>query len=397
MESRITTKIHEIANVLFRDMKGGKLDSEGIGLLAGQTGIVIFCKHYLQAFPDSKKESILDEFLEMYFDKLTSKIRSFTYCSGLIGALEGLRYLNKEGLLEVDYSDVENNYKNILQEYALLNISYKNYDYLHGSLGVVKYFYHDSLFVNQILSALESTAEKQDNVYKWISSLGFNKGFGYNICLSHGMSSIISVLSLLTDKGIDREKRDRIITNTCNYILSQEIDHNQHGVYFPSQSLENDPKEISHYSRLAWCYGDLGVATSLWQAGKTLKNQIWQEKALEVLRFSASRKDLKRNSVVDAGLCHGAGSICMMFHYIYTQTGEQIFKESRDYWIDITLNLGHRKDGLGGYSVWHYNEEKEWVNEYNLLEGISGIGLLLLSYLMPEIKQIKWLSFFMLN
>lgn len=397
MESRITTKIHEIANVLFRDMKGGKLDSEGIGLLAGQTGIVIFCKHYLQVFPDSKKEEILDEFLETYFDKLTSEIRLFTYCSGLTGALEGLRYLNEEGLLEVDYSDIENNYKNILQTFAITNIANGNYDYLHGGLGVVKYYYRDPLFVNQALEVLENVAEKHGNVYKWISSLGLNKGFGYNICLSHGMSSIISVLSLLTDEGIDREKRDSIITNACNYILSQEIDHKQYGAYYPSQSLENDPKATLYYSRLAWCYGDLGVATSLWQAGKVLKNQGWEEKALEILRFSALKRDLKQNGVIDAGLCHGATSICMMFHYIYQQTSEQIFKEAQDYWLNITLNMDNKNDGLAGYQTWHTPEYGGWVNEYGLLEGVAGIGIMLLMLLTNDPRQRKWLNFFMLN
>ncbi len=399
MESQITTKIHEIANVLFQDMKDRKLDSKGIGLLAGLTGIVIFCKHYLQMFPDSKKEEILDEFLETYFDKLTSEIRIFTYCSGLTGALEGLRYLNEEGLLEVDYSDIENNYKNILQTYAIANIANGNYDYLHGGLGVVKYYYRDPLFVNQALEVLENVAEKHGNVYKWISSLGLNKGFGYNICLSHGMSSIISVLSLLTDEGIDREKRDRIITNACNYILSQEIDHKQYGAYYPSQSLENDPKAILYYSRLAWCYGDLGVATSLWQAGKALKNQAWQDKALEVLRYSTLRKDLKRNGVIDAGLCHGAASICMMFHYIYLQTKEHIFEKSRNYWLSILLQMDYHKDGLAGYSTWHNEYPTKWVKEYNLLEGIAGIGLLLLSLYTstPSTPQnAEWMNFFML-
>ena len=60
MKTRIEHKIHAIADVLFRDMKDGKLDNEGVGLLAGQTGIIIFCKHYLQVFPNSEKEEILE-------------------------------------------------------------------------------------------------------------------------------------------------------------------------------------------------------------------------------------------------------------------------------------------------------------------------------------------------
>ena len=142
--------------------------------------------------------------------------------------------------------------------------------------------------------------------------------------------------------------------------------------------MENNPGDDNYYSRLAWCYGDLGVATSLWQAGKALHNREWQEKALEVLRFSTSRRDIRSAGVIDAGLCHGAASVCMMFHYAYRQTGENLFEEVRDYWFDVTLNMGSRKEGLAGYSAWGGNE-KGWVKEYDLLEGIAGIGLLLLS------------------
>lgn len=396
MKTRIEHKIHEIAEVLFRDMKDGKLDNEVVGLLAGQTGIIIFCKHYLQVFPNSEKEEILEGFLETYFDKLTSEIGLLTYCGGFTGALEGLKYLNRERLLEIDYSDVEKNYRELLQTFAINSILNGNYDYLHGGLGVVKYYCDDAEFVNRALEALEQTAEKGDRIYKWRSSLGQERGVGYNICLSHGMSSIVSVLSLLESEGIDRGKRDLIITNTCNYILSQEIDPQQYGNYFPSQSLEeNDPEQVNHQSRLGWCYGDLGVATSLWQAGKALHNREWQEKALKVLRFSTSRRDFRNAGVIDAGLCHGAASVCMMFHYAYRQTGEKLFEEVRDYWFDVTLNIGSRKEGLAGYSAWRGNG-KEWVKEYDLLEGIAGIGLLLLSLYIPALQNAKWMNFFLL-
>ena len=397
MKTRIEHKIHAIADVLFRDMKDGKLDNEGVGLLAGQTGIIIFCKHYLQVFPNSEKEEILEGFLETYFDKLTSEIGLLTYCGGFTGALEGLKYLNRERLLEIDYSDVEKNYRELLQTFAINSILNGNYDYLHGGLGIVKYYCDDAEFVNRALEALEQTAEKGDRIYKWKSSLGLDRGVGYNICLSHGMSSIVSVLSLLGSEGIDQKKRDRIIRNTCNYILSQEIDPQQHGNYFPSQSLENDPEQINHQSRLGWCYGDLGVATSLWQAGKALHNREWQEKALEVLRFSTSRRDFQNAGVIDAGLCHGAASVCMMFHYVYMQTGEKLFEETRDYWLDGTLELGNMGDGLAGYRAWHTAEYGGWVNEYGLLEGVAGIGLLLLSLYIPALQNTEWLNFFILS
>ena len=62
--------------------------------------------------------------------------------------------------MEIDYSDVEKNYRELLQTFAINSILNGNYDYLHGGLGIVKYYCDDAEFVNRALEALEQTAEK---------------------------------------------------------------------------------------------------------------------------------------------------------------------------------------------------------------------------------------------
>ncbi|WP_295939096.1 lanthionine synthetase C family protein [uncultured Alistipes sp.] len=396
MRNRIENKVHAIADVLFRDMENGRTEREGIGLLAGRMGVIIFCKHYLRSWPDPAKEKIMELYVDSFFEQLVSGVNSFTYCSGLAGVLEGLKYLNEEKLLEVDYSDIEENYRKHLYQFALLNIGQRNYDYLHGGLGVVKYFRNDAEFVNKALEALEKTAIADGKKYKWVSKLGADERYGYNISLSHGSSSIVCVLSTLTSEGIDPHRRDRIVRNACNYILSQQIAPELYGCFFPSQSLENDPQQEIRRSRLGWCYGDLGIATSLWQAGKLADNRDWQEKALETLAYSARRRDPSDAGIYDAGLCHGAASICMMFHYMYQQTGSKLFGETRDHWLGYALDMGNIEAGLAGYSTWR-GEKQVYVNEYAMLEGISGIGLMLLALATNAPEDARWLSFFMLN
>ena len=70
-------------------------------------------------------------------------------------------------------------------------------------------------------------------------------------------------------------------------------------------------------------------------------------------------------------------------------------RKSAIIWFDVTLNMGSRKEGLAGYSAWGGNE-KGWVKEYDLLEGIAGIGLLLLSLYIPAPQNTKWMNFFLL-
>ncbi|WP_301666095.1 hypothetical protein, partial [uncultured Alistipes sp.] len=63
MKTQIEHKIREIADVLFRDMEAGRLDAESVGVLAGKTGVIVFCEHFLRAFPDPAKEAVLERFL----------------------------------------------------------------------------------------------------------------------------------------------------------------------------------------------------------------------------------------------------------------------------------------------------------------------------------------------
>jgi len=131
---------------------------------------------------------------------------------------------------------------------------------------------------------------------------------------------------------------------------------------------------------LGWCYGDLGIAMALWQAGIALRNEIWKNKALEVLLFAAEkRRDLRKNFVNDAGLCHGSAGIGHVFYRVWWNTKIPEFKNAANYWFEQTIKMSIFADGLAGYKMW-YGEEKGWANSYGLLEGIAGIGLALLMY-----------------
>lgn len=57
--------------------------------------------------------------------------------------------------------------------------------------------------------------------------------------------------------------------------------------------------------------------------------------------------------------------------------------------------MGSENIGLAGYCAWN-GEKESYVNEYGFLEGVSGIGLMLLTVLF-EADISKWMNFFMLN
>lgn len=378
---KLENKMHEIARALFQYIKeSNAVEFDELGLLSGKSGMFLFLSHYLKKYPNTEDDAVYEKFASDFFDELTSRHQTiYTYCTGLTGVLKTLEILNRSSLVEIDYSEIESTYRNNLYEWMDNRFANGDNDFLHGAIGVAMYYKNDPQFIEAALSGLEKSSITDKNRLKWISNLGQNRHNGYNISLSHGISSIVIYLSQVYNSGVKTNLCSRLLEGAVNYVLSQQISAAQYGCYFPSQSLDNG--EPTSQSRLAWCYGDLGVAAALWQAGKATGNMVWLEKAMEVYWFSTGRTDFNDAMVKDAGLCHGTAGIAMMFAYMYRETLDRKFKDARDYWIDQTLNMGRFSNSPAGYKKITMNENGiiVWEDSFSLLEGIAGIGLMLLS------------------
>ena len=102
--------------------------------------------------------------------------------------------------------------------------------------------------------------------------------------------------------------------------------------------------------------------------------------------FNATRKDLKKNAVFDAGVCHGASGIAHLFLRLYLETNNMLFFETAEYWYDKTLDFAKYNSGPAKYKRWI--EREILVDDFSLLEGIIGIGLCIMSKLKPQL--IDW-------
>jgi lantibiotic biosynthesis protein len=361
------------------------LKNEGIGLLSGLSGIAIF-HYYCSLLVDEKYENNCIKDIEDAVDIINNGEDTGAFSAGIAGFGWILEFLKERKFLTQDDILLLDDLDDFLYKKMKAEFNDSHYDYLHGAMGYGMYFLkriykgNSSSYLSELVNHLDLLAEKNnDGSIKWLSSIDYEKGTkGYNISMSHGSSSIIAILSKIYNAGIETEKCRQLITGAVQYILKQELDRTSYNAFFPTMSLESDENILG--SRLAWCYGDLGISMSLWQAGNNLNHPEWTEKALEVLLFSTSRKDLRRNLVVDAGLCHGTAGIGHIFYRMYWNTRRPEFKAAADYWFKKTLEMANHPDGLAGYKAWHSEKNGGWINETGLLEGISGIGLALLSY-----------------
>lgn len=396
MKETYDKKAGEIADILLEKIskKDASVTGENTSFMAGQAGIVLFLAYYFSLHPDPQRESLFEQYADECLEKMANRIGSFAYCGGLSGSLEVLRFLNENLGWEVDYTPVESGYRALILDKVKFDLKTDNYDYLHGALGMGLYFRNDPEFVEATVDGLLESAVREKGMMKWRSYLGEELGTGYNICLSHGMSSIILILCRMYACGVRRQQIAEIIEAAMAYILTQLLDPRKYGCFFPSQSLENGGD--IYRSRLGWCYGDLGIAAALWQAGCLLGHEDWKSLAGVVMDFSAARRDPFENHVLDAGLCHGSAGAAMSFLAFYERTGNTQCRDAALYWMDYTLQLAAQGKGPAGYRAYHPRNEPPWEDCYEWLEGIAGIGTLLLTGAREDRQLHRWTDLMLL-
>lgn len=395
MKDIIKHKIDLIAQCIYSKVQNGGIKS--FGLYTGEFGVLLFLFYYSN-YTKSKKYALLTEkYAKKLLEQLMEREVGYTFCSGFSGELYLFEYLRENYIIDFDINDTQTILDGYLIHRMRQNIQCKYFDFMHGALGIGLYLLKRPSRTGSIwelINFLYNTAEKNvaNNVFKWKSIINPDNGLvGYNLSMSHGVSSIIIFLSRVIKSGISNKKIQEMLSGAVNFVLSQQRDLFQYGSYFPNYVLIN-PTETTSKSRLAWCYGDLGIGIALWQAGKVMEESKWEEKGFEILFQSTHRRDLKENHVKDAGICHGSVGIAMIYRRLFLETHCVEFRDATQYWLNQTLNLSYFNEGLAGYKTFEHND---WICNYSLLTGISGIGLAFISYLNED--QQKWDEMFLLS
>ncbi|MDR1091722.1 MAG: lanthionine synthetase C family protein [Prevotella sp.] len=387
-ESVIKQKVDLIAECIFDKVQKTEWDS--FGLYSGEFGRLLFLLYYSRYSQSEKHALLTEQYAVKLMEQFAEKENQHTFCSGLSGILYLFDFLREQSIIDLDISDVQPLLENYIVSKMRWDIRQMNYDFMHGALGVGLYFLKrrtNPEYIRELIDFLYDTAEKDKihQIFKWESVIDHEKNLiGYNLSLCHGISSIIIFLSRVVRIGMSDEEIREMLSGAVRYVLSQQKDSVQFGSFFPNFIIKNLPESVSK-SRMAWCYGDLGIGLALWQAGKALEKMEWKEKGLEILLQSTQRRTYHDSYAIDAGICHGSAGIAMTYRRMFFETQRDEFKDTALFWINQTLDFSSHEDGLAGYRTF---VKDCWKCDYSLLTGISGIGLVLLSYL--EDDQQEW-------
>jgi lantibiotic modifying enzyme len=379
-KSKYADKLSAIGEIV---LKESKKDEEQVSLMGGNTGQALFLFYYAKYLGTEKYYDRGMELLNDVFDKINDGFLYHTFSGGLAGVGWAVDHLIKEEFIDADSEELLGDLDEFLYKMMMTEIKNSQFDFLHGSLGVANYFLSRSGsektkgYLIEFVDVLEKVSTKdKDGAVKWKSLLDRDKGIeGYNLSLSHGISSIFAVLSKMYEQDINKDKVAALLEGAIKFLLKQSLDPGEFDSNFPSWVCEYPPAS----SRLAWCYGDLGNAIALWQAAQSTGNKMWEEKVLEIILHATKRRDIKKSMIYDAGLCHGGAGVSHIFNRMYHYTGKEECKDAAVYWFEHTLKMANHENGFAGYKVWRTKEYGGWQNETGFLEGVSGIGLAFLS------------------
>ncbi len=390
-ESLLNEKLKEINSIL----QWQYTTVADVGVMAGLSGIALFQFYYSKYLDVDEHSDIGIEMISNCIEKINDGYSTPTFCSGIAGLGWTIQHLKTSDFIDIDCDSLLSQFDDYLFDQMLSDFNQGYYDFMHGALGYAFFFLirfkhtededlkkRYQSYLSESINSLGKLCISKDNVLKWKSDLDIVKSEKvYDLSLSHGISSIINFLSRLHDIDIFKKETKELILGGSNYILSFENSNRKNISLFPNWIEKETPPQYN--SRIAWCYGDLGIGLSLLRAGKSLEDIPIRNKALEILGFTTRRNSLNDTFVYDAGVCHGSYGNALIYKRLFQTSDDISFKKSLDFWIEDGIQKAIHEDGYAGYKQWNAFK-KNWTPKLSLLEGIAGIGLVIIDYLSNE-------------
>jgi class I lanthipeptide synthase len=202
----------------------------------------------------------------------------------------------------------------------------------------------------------------------------------YNVGVAHGVPGVMALLAASCAAGVAEREARPLLAAALAWLLAQRLPPEAGSIFPYSVAPGVEPST----TRLAWCYGDLGIAAALLAAARFAAEPAWEREALAIARAAAARPPATAG-VPDAGLCHGAAGVAHLFNRLFQASGEPALAAAARTWFGEALALRRPGEGIGGYRLLTADEHGAlaWRDEPGFLQGAAGIALALLAAATP--------------
>jgi hypothetical protein len=202
----------------------------------------------------------------------------------------------------------------------------------------------------------------------------------YNLGVAHGVPGVVAFLGELIVAEIEPVRVSRLLDGAVRWLLARERPSGTTS-RFSSWFV---PGQEGRDSRLGWCYGDLGIASTLYHTARRLQREEW-------LEWAGVRLDrclawpIEKTKIQDPALCHGAVGVGHIFNRIYQNDGSGRYKEVAIDWYERALMMWQCGNGTDAFQASQRMSGPRTLSEprpvlnTSFLAGSTGIALALLA------------------
>jgi lantibiotic modifying enzyme len=336
-------------------------------------------------------ESAATKCLESAMDAVSTIPMGSSLHGGITGVAWAMAHLR--GRVMDDDDDATAEIDQLLLKYLKQTPWRGDYDLIGGLVGIGVYALEQcpasraTKSLREAVDRLDENAERSAQGITWFTPpellpewqrQACPNGY-YNLGVAHGVPGVIAFLAQVcarqaTGNAAERlEKKAReLLEGAVVWLLAQQNSAETLVSAFSSWTgpgVDRDP------SRVGWCYGDLGIATVLMAAARSVGNAKWEAEAMRLAQHVAERPE-EDSGVVDCGLCHGAAGIGHLFNRMYQATGHPKLRQAACHWFERALEMRRPGNGIAGFAA---RSQDGWHDEVGILEGAAGIALALLA------------------
>jgi len=361
------------------------------GLMTGLTGVATLFFHCGRSMGSDRIENLGYLALEKAIGSIDKGFNWPSFATGLTGMKFTLHHLgNQQFISQADASALDS-MEPVMFEFARKRMQEGEYSYLHGGLGYLPGLDRGAGAQAQskqlITMLMEQSVNPLPGQIAWETCNPKTGQTEINLGLAHGVPGIMLLMASSLNCW---SQHDQIALNSyeavasavpsmVDFLMHCRLEKASNGSLFPHRMVGGKPDKPG---RLAWCYGDPGVATALWQTGLFMQRTDWQSMALEWLIKSSGRIRTRENRVYDACLCHGTAGLALIYYKMADLTGQERLLDASIHWTRATLDHAQHSDAPAGYLF--LGPGNRYTPNLTFLEGITGVGLALNTLINAE-------------
>ena len=389
LADRARATVDDIAAAIAADAGEDEDSRRSASLAGGRAGRALFHAYLAQATGAEAQADLAARRLEEAVDELASAPMGPGLYSGFTGIAWATEHLQGR-LFEAGDEDPNEEIDRALADLLDRSPWTDIYDLIGGLVGfgiyAVERLPHPGGVecLDKIVARLGETAERRDGGVTWFTPPHHLPAHAreqtpdgyYNLGVAHGVPGVVALLADAVQAGVREAEARELLEGTVAWLLAQKLGGDAALCF----AYATTPGGEARAARLAWCYGDPGIAATLLHAARAVGRADWEREALAIIGNAAAAPD-ELAGVRDAGLCHGAAGLAHIYNRMYQATGDERLAAAARHWYEHTLDMRLPGQGIAGFLSWEggIDTEPTWVADSGFLTGATGVGLALLA------------------